>query len=436
MSNIIYGQPIMMGGGSGLNIAYGTTPPDDTTKLWVPLAKRPDNVEISGDSLQNAVDAIQTMVEKFPTPLTWNASAAINGKAYIFGGWTTAATTAQSDAVYEYDPVTDIIVKKAAKLAEATVGMSAVAINGKAYIFGGYHDLNDIIQEYDPATDTITTKETTLLHSGYGTAAVAIGGKAYIFGGHSGGSTTTAYREYIQEYDPTTDTIVDKTAVLSEKLHSMSAAVINGKAYIFGGSDKDGDAVAYIQEYDPNTDTITTKAAVLPNVCKWSAAVAINGKAYIFGGRNSASGYYDDIIEYDPGTDTVTTKTATLLDAMYRMSAVVIDDTAYIFAGANGDTRYQTVQAYTPKAYLGANHLKVFASVYRSGDHQVVTNIVNGKKEQLKLYMTSAFLGDEDGYAKAQDAYVYDEANSEWQALDGTSMTTDMLNALAELGVT
>lgn len=50
MSTVI-GNPVMIGGGGGgvgsLNIDYGTNPPSDTTKLWVPLATKPSNVECS-----------------------------------------------------------------------------------------------------------------------------------------------------------------------------------------------------------------------------------------------------------------------------------------------------------------------------------------------------------------------------------------------------
>ena len=38
-------QLLPTGGGVKLNIDYGSTPPTDTTKLWVPLEKKPDAVE-------------------------------------------------------------------------------------------------------------------------------------------------------------------------------------------------------------------------------------------------------------------------------------------------------------------------------------------------------------------------------------------------------
>lgn len=41
----IVGKGIAAGGGGGeLNIAYGLTPPSDTSKLWVRIADKPSEV--------------------------------------------------------------------------------------------------------------------------------------------------------------------------------------------------------------------------------------------------------------------------------------------------------------------------------------------------------------------------------------------------------
>ena len=43
----ILGNPITLGGGGAdLNIDFGSTPPADTSKLWVPLGKKPDKVSV------------------------------------------------------------------------------------------------------------------------------------------------------------------------------------------------------------------------------------------------------------------------------------------------------------------------------------------------------------------------------------------------------
>ena len=43
----IYGNPVMISGASKLNIDYGQTAPTNTSKLWVPLSKKPSKVRIT-----------------------------------------------------------------------------------------------------------------------------------------------------------------------------------------------------------------------------------------------------------------------------------------------------------------------------------------------------------------------------------------------------
>lgn len=436
------------GGGDGLNIDYGLTPPTDTSKLWVPLTTKPANVEISGDSLQNAIDTVNKMVAAFPTCRANGASCAINGKVYIFGGQATAGTSASdsystTNKIYEYNPKTDVLVAKNAVLPTSFATPAAVAINGKAYI-ATYTTASSTyygIYEYDPDTDTLTYKCALPTNFAVFNKAATVNGKMYLFDQHT--PTAGSGTKYVVEYNPVTNTIVSKEGMPSyqvEQCHSVCA--VNNKIYLFGGIYANT-SYGYVQEYDPASDSFKTKTAQISsmvNAARYGSAVEINGKAYVFGGYSGSN--LREIREYDPVADTITVKTATLLsDCNYAgNTSCVVDGTAYVFGGGYTSGVYRVsnyaVTAYTPKAYLGVNHLKVFASVYKSETHQLVTNIVNGKKEQIKLYMTSAFLGGNDGYAKAQEAYVYNESTKKWQSLDGTSMTTDMLNALAELGVT
>jgi len=411
---MIYGQPVMLGGGSArLNISYDTTPPTDTSMLWIPLTKTPVNVEVSGESLQNAnvtTDTIRAgggasvVGSHYPT-------VAIRDKLYSFGCFSTT---------YENDILNNAASLKSTEYPYDFSYGCAVAINGKAYIFGGNASAYiKSICEYDPSTDTYDVKTVTLDKSAKNAVAVAINGKAYIFGG-------SASNTVIQEYDPATNTvatITPETGVLNN--YSGKAAVaINGKAYIFGGYSSG--AKADIQEYDPVNNTVATMGAVLPTAVRYATAASINGKAYIFGGCESISSstWYSLVQEYDPANDTCSASGYLDVGVIYP-SCAVISDTAYVTGEVEytGD-RYQILNgwhilSYMPKAYLDYNHLKLFASVYKSNSGQIVTNIVNGPKAQIKLVMTAAFLGDADGYAKAQTAFVYDTTLGDWRTLDG-----------------
>jgi len=126
---------------------------------------------------------------------------------------------------------------------------------------------------------------TTLPSARYDASAVAINGKAYIFGGHDSKS--------IFEFDPVAKTCTSMSVSLPSVRYDASAVAINDKAYIFGG--RNGSIADDILEFDPVAKTCTKMSITLPSARYGTSAVVINGKAYIFGGRNGST--LSDILE-------------------------------------------------------------------------------------------------------------------------------------------
>ena len=256
---------------------------------------------------------------------------------------------------YENRMLDDSCTNVASTLALAVDATSACTIGEKAYIFGGYNNsqssyskAQSTIQCYDPNTDTITTKSAVLTNKMSETSACAIAEKAYIFGGAY--EYNHNHLDTIQCYDPNTDVRTKSSVTLCNDMRSTSACAVNGKAYIFGGY-CDGTyggisgRCSYIQCYDPDTATITTKSAALSTTMYATSACTIGKKAYIFGGMSSSRS--DCIQCYDPDTDTITTKSAVLSDAMYLTSACTIAEKAYIFGGMSS-SRSNCIQCYDP----------------------------------------------------------------------------------------
>jgi N-acetylneuraminic acid mutarotase len=215
---------------------------------------------------------------------------------------------------YAYENRT--VITKIETLPSARRGTSAVYVNGKIYIFGGVDGtyLSDII-EYDPSTGSVINRSainaTERLPSGRCcTSAASVNGKIYIFGGS--GYDTDFYD--IIEYDPSTGSVINRSAInATERLPSerfaTSAASVNGKIYIFGGY-YDGNLFSDIIEYDPSTGNLINRSAVnsderLPSGRFWTSAASVNGKIYVLGGGDNL-GDLSDIIEYDPSTGNVT----------------------------------------------------------------------------------------------------------------------------------
>ena len=70
-------------GGAELNIAYGNTAPEDTSKLWVKTSE-PSNVLVSASQFGNG--SLETGISSLPTGATGIASGVVGTKIYLFGG--------------------------------------------------------------------------------------------------------------------------------------------------------------------------------------------------------------------------------------------------------------------------------------------------------------------------------------------------------------
>ncbi|MHC4697988.1 MAG: tail fiber domain-containing protein [Planctomycetota bacterium] len=204
-----------------------------------------------------------TLVTKSATLPTARRSLACatdptTGKIYCFGGY----DGTYFDEIVEYEPATDMLVTKSATLPIATNGLACAATSatGKIYCFGGAQPYpfswTDQIVEYDPATDTLVTKSARLPlgRAGLACAADPATGKIYCFGG---ARMLPPYFDEVVEYDPGTDTVVTSPATLpsGRVVLACAADAATGKIYCFGGNSA-SDILDEIVEYDPPAPTL------------------------------------------------------------------------------------------------------------------------------------------------------------------------------------
>ena len=122
------------------------------------------------------------------------------------------------------------------------------------------------------------------------------------------------YKVFMQETQPTQDGLWIKgakkdfmfasyipssvdllSATLPKKREFTSSVIIDGKAYIFGGTDKGYSRYATIYKFDPIAKTCIQMSVSLPDKRYGISSVAIDSKAYIFGGYDGVQ--ISDIVE-------------------------------------------------------------------------------------------------------------------------------------------
>ena len=91
MSTILGNPSTLGGGGADLNIDFGSTPPADTSKLWVPLSKKPSSISLQtgvdvGDFASKTINIVDTNGNQAGIPQYSGIADDGNGGWYCFGG--------------------------------------------------------------------------------------------------------------------------------------------------------------------------------------------------------------------------------------------------------------------------------------------------------------------------------------------------------------
>ncbi|UCE46804.1 MAG: hypothetical protein JSW47_14465, partial [Phycisphaerales bacterium] len=142
-----------------------------------------------------------TWTEKAPIPVRREefAAASVGGRVYVIGG---ISSFPEPDwATYEYDPNSNAWTALSAMPGNPRMALTAAALNGKIYVFGGRvlggTDISAQIDEYDPVTDTWAVMAKGQMDVGrYNHKAVTVGSKILVLGGNDGLRTLSTCAEY------------------------------------------------------------------------------------------------------------------------------------------------------------------------------------------------------------------------------------------------
>jgi N-acetylneuraminic acid mutarotase len=258
--------------------------------------------------------------------------------------------------------------------------MSAVALDGKIYVAGGFagssqnfEDVTTAFHYYDTATNT-WHEAPPVPHKLHHLAMSALGGRIYITGG---------YKD--SDFDP------DQTAVWVFHPHAKASAAwkraadmpaprgahtsvaLNGLLYVIGGVTSNSTA---LWAYNPASNTWNTKLAPMPTRREHLTATAANGKLYVIAGRWLPSpGNTGTLEEYDPATDTWTAK-ANMPTPRSGLTSAVIDGKIHVTGGEDlsSSKTYNQHEVYDPATNTWATY-----PAMPTARHGLASAAVNGK---------------------------------------------------------
>lgn len=441
-----------LGGGSvgdGLNIDYGLTPPPDTSRLWIPLEQKPDYVEVNGEFMSFGQNVLESWDGKTISP---------------YSGIRVGASIPVGDYIYVFDNISYKILRYNPANGVFTECCSFSDVGG-ASIYRACKVGTDII--FVGATSTaawyrFSTTTNTIERLTFNTFTVDAAFSSFIEFGGCVYQFLAASSSYIQPYAYRAD-IANKTFTkLNALVQNCSnnarpyVWVYSGKIWLLSVSS----STVFLTSYDPASDTYTTvksgtfasfglsytlsfdnaygatsplpvvgsKVYMLPDKKTIGSTQYRNGNVFIFDMETLMFTEGSSVLEADDGYSRQNCGFALYDMGMYMIGG---DNYTYNTTSQNGTTTNTKVNVYRAETYLTKNHLKIFTDMFGKQ-----TALVNDKNAKLYATVREAFLGNEEGYARATDAYIYNESAGKWQSLDGVSVTQDMLNALAELGVT
>lgn len=438
---MIIGNPIALGagGGSGLNIDFGATAPADTTKLWVPLAGKPEHTEV-GAVAQYGDEYLESTGIAL-----WNKrpSTQIGTKVYSFSG--NSYYTSWNLTVYSYDLATGVsdsfsIAMKGSGGIDKESSAFAVG-EDKVYLYGrlrsetddegdDYFEITNQGYIVDLVNKTVSDAPTLSDSNNCYLGGAVIGTDLYVVGGTKNLGSSGSYSYKIDCINTLTNTRTSFS--VGDKRAGCAVAAVGTDLYILGGiygSDKSYSMKDDVKKFDTLTKTVT---AVNTSYTGWyGSGVAVYGQyIYTFSGHRRSGNYatdygYSYIQKFDTVNNTVEVLEITM-PSTGLYSAAVMGNEIYLYNCSSTTAVYK----FTVESALTKNHLFIQADFGYDG---TLFPIVNGKNEQVKAHLVNAYLGDESGIARLTPAYIHNGTG--WVSLDGISYSADMLAALNILGV-
>ncbi len=425
----ILGNPITLGGGGvDLNIDFGSTPPVDTSKLWVPLANKPIRITNSYSLIVEDFHQTKTSIYGHSVyPPIYSSICKYGNGYYVFGGGKRVGDNGLSAATARKIYYIDKSTGEGSYLSQTLPLMSGCSScyvkNNYIYIFG----CNSNEVSYNPGGDqnivrfnpTDNTSEIVYRGSTSSTSSSAGGGWCYckiveidsdrILLCPAGMGTYTDLFEY--SFSKNTVTKYANNSILYQaKWLARDENSIYGNQYQ-GNSKKFNFITHQYHDYSLAYDA---------SINLQSPIWYINGESYnVYQNNvrkfNVSSASFSNVVSIPYGYSTNNV-----------VSAYAQGNTMCWYPTAGSDVVYE-IEA---KQRLDKGTLYINCDF---GQKEVL--FVNDKNNEVYINPMSVYLGDNDSIAQKVDAYLYDTTTNKWTKLDGSSTYQDMLNALNIMGV-
>lgn len=269
--------------GDAIREKNGTTEP-------IPLVDMPQAIlDIVSGGNETETFNISTLETTLPTNLHACATARVNDKIYLFGGYN-SSNGSRTNTILIYDITNNTLSNSTQTLGESINDFPAVAIGTDIYTFGGNKGSGDAINKvykYDTLTHTLEHYD-SLPITVCSCTICYYDGYIYIFGGQKSNTILNS----IYRYDVANKTSELLNITLPQKTMSISSSgvLVGNVFYVFGGTNSSTNTNGYntIYAIDLLNQTVDTLDIVLPYGARDFSAIYFNNAVYLFGGKSNS----------------------------------------------------------------------------------------------------------------------------------------------------
>ncbi len=267
-------------------------------------------------------------------------SVKVNGKLYVLAGFLSGLQITAATEIY--DPSTDSW-ENGADMPIPVTHMGAVAVDDEIWIVAGFvgnHPgvATDAVQIYNTTTDSWSVGPPIPNPRGSG-AAVYSNGKIHFFGGLLPDRRTDVGEHYILDVNDQASGWIAAANMPNPRNH-LSGAAVNGLIYAIGGQFGHDGGVQdqqFLDVYDPQTDSWTAKADLPSKRSHFEPGTMVHNEKIIIVGGRRGNFFFDDVTEYDPATDTWS-ELCELPTTLLAPAAKVFGDQLIVANGGEGGT--------------------------------------------------------------------------------------------------
>lgn len=486
---------VAAGGGGELNIAYGLTPPSDTSKLWVKIANKPDNVEAKaiiqfGDEALTGADMMlptspnSSSYQFYPVNLVY-----CNGYYYCTGTYSPTGSTSSDHTLQKlYRLSNGTWTEVAAFEYEKEHYLCATAVVGnKIYFIGGHtwdgttansykmsssNKSNRGVAVYDTEANTLIEYPKLLPNIATQVICTAVvGSRIYLFGGNyaldsttgqpTGGQSTVRFIDTSLPELVVSDAgelLIGSPSTTEANRGGYSAAVVGTDVFLLAGSAMTSyyndttkiDSSHVMSVYHTATEkcerlNIThtlVRNSVVPMFCccGWSFGKYV----YFLGGRERDESCTTTIkmsLKFKQPFSSLAQEKVWRYDIEQK---VLVQLDTQVTATQFNTVPFASNVLVAGASATGGNVVYKFAGKSELAENHLLIqedlfgnewSAIKSKDVNFIIGVQAVYLGNTNGYADEVDAYLYDSTENQWKKLDGTGYVADALKALSVLGV-